>query len=117
MQFTTWILSVRNFSKNMQTILNLRIIMILVTNMFICGFIVNFEYAKAFDENMRIVYLTRFGSEPTEYSRKAKNGTEILPNDKIKCISWEKDIYEWLTVFPPKPDFLRFLLHCRPHRG
>ncbi len=29
-------------------------------------------------------------------SRKAKNGTEILPKDKIKCISWEKDICEWL---------------------
>lgn len=57
-----------------------------------------FEYAKTFDENTQIVYLTRFGSEPTEYSRKAKNGTEILPNDKIKCISWEKDICEWLTA-------------------
>lgn len=57
-----------------------------------------FEYAKTFDENTQIVYLTRFGSEPTEYSRKAKNDTKILPNDKIKCISWEKDICEWLTA-------------------
>ena len=57
-----------------------------------------FEYAKTFDENTQIVYLTRFGSEPTEYSRKAKNGTSILPNDKIKCISWEKDICGWLTA-------------------
>lgn len=57
-----------------------------------------FEYAKTFDENTQIIYLTRFGNEPTEYSRKAKNGTEILSNDKIKCISWEKDICEWLTV-------------------
>lgn len=55
-----------------------------------------FEYAKAFDENTQLIYLTRFGNEPAEYSRKAKNGTEILPDDKIKCISWEKDIYEWL---------------------
>ena len=57
-----------------------------------------FEYAKTFDENTQIVYLTRFGNEPTEYSRKAKNGTSILPNDKIKCISWEKDICGWLTA-------------------
>lgn len=57
-----------------------------------------FEYAKTFDENTQIVYLTRFGSEPTEYSRRAKNGMSILPNDKIKCISWEKDICEWLTA-------------------
>ncbi len=57
-----------------------------------------FEYAKTFDENTQIVYLTRFGSEPTEYSRKAKKSAAILPNDKIKCISWEKDICEWLTA-------------------
>lgn len=57
-----------------------------------------FEYAKKFDENTQIIYLTRFGNEPTEYSRKAKNGTEILSNDKIKCISWETDICEWLTA-------------------
>lgn len=57
-----------------------------------------FEYAKKFDENTQIIYLTRFGNEPTEYSRKAKNGTEILSDDKIKCISWETDICEWLTA-------------------
>lgn len=55
-----------------------------------------FEYAKTVDECTQIVYLTRFGSAPSEYSRKAKNGTEILPNEKIKCISWENDICEWL---------------------
>ncbi len=55
-------------------------------------------YAKKYDEHARIVYLTRYGSIPTEYSRKAKNNAEILPIDKIKCISWEKDIYEWLTA-------------------
>lgn len=55
-----------------------------------------FEYAKTVDECTQIVYLTRFGSAPSEYSRKAKNGTEILPNEKIKCISWDNDICEWL---------------------
>ncbi len=57
-----------------------------------------YEYAKKFDEHTQIVYLTRFGSEPTEYSRKAKDKAEILPNDKIKRISWEKDILGWLSA-------------------
>ncbi len=57
-----------------------------------------YEYAKKFDEHTQIVYLTRFGSEPTEYSRKAKDKADILPNDKIKRISWEKDILGWLSA-------------------
>ena len=57
-----------------------------------------YTYAKSFDENAKIVYLTRYGAMPTEYSRKARNGTEILPIEKIKCISWENDIYKWLTA-------------------
>lgn len=57
-----------------------------------------FEFAKEYDENTQLVYLTRFGTEPTEYSRKAKNGAEILSNDRIKCISWGKDICVWLTA-------------------
>jgi hypothetical protein len=58
-----------------------------------------YTYGKLFDDNVKIIYLTRYGTIPTEYSRKAKNGTEILPIDKIICISWEKDIYEWLSAF------------------
>lgn len=57
-----------------------------------------YAYAKVFDDNVKIVYLTRYGTMPAEYSRKSQNGTEILPNDKIICISWEKDIYEWLSA-------------------
>lgn len=56
-----------------------------------------YEYAKAFDEETQIVYLTRFKNKPSEYSRKNINGTEILPEDKIKCISWQHDICGWLT--------------------
>ena len=56
-----------------------------------------YEYAKAFDEQTKIVYLTRFKNKPSEFSRKKINGTEILSDDKIKCISWEHDICGWLT--------------------
>ena len=42
-----------------------------------------YQYAK----NSRLVYLTRFGNAPSEYSRKKKSGTGILPIDHIQCIS------------------------------
>lgn len=52
-----------------------------------------YKYAK----NARIVYLTRFGNVPSEYSRKEKAGTGILAIDHIQCISWAGDIYRWLN--------------------
>jgi len=50
------------------------------------------EYAK----NAPMVYLTRFGEAPSVYSRKRKGGTNILPLEKIQCISWASDICGWL---------------------
>lgn len=55
-----------------------------------------YEYAKTVDSNASIVYLTRFGNMPSLYSRKNKNGDEIVPSHKITCISWERDIWDWL---------------------
>lgn len=52
-----------------------------------------YEIAK----NAPIVYLTRFGDVPSEYSRKKKGGTDILSLDNIQCISWADDICDWLT--------------------
>lgn len=51
-----------------------------------------YQYAK----NSWLVYLTRFGNAPSEYSRKEKSGTGILPIDRIQCISWAEDICGWL---------------------
>lgn len=59
-------------------------------------------YAKAFDKNAQLVYLTRFGNEPSKYSRQSKCGTKILSKDQIICISWEKDICQWLTALLPQ---------------
>lgn len=47
-------------------------------------------------KNAQIVYLTRFGDIPSEYSRKKKGGTDILSLDHIQCISWADDISDWL---------------------
>lgn len=48
-----------------------------------------------------LVYLTRFKNSPSEYSRKQKNGTEILPLETIHCVSWAYDISAWLNRLLP----------------
>lgn len=54
-----------------------------------------------YTRSAKLVYLTKNGSDPSEWSRMPAGGTDeerkenILPEDRYKCISWEK-IYEWL---------------------
>lgn len=55
-----------------------------------------YDYFKI-AKNSPMVYLTRFGDVPSEYSRKRKDGTDILSLDNIQCISWADDICDWLT--------------------
>lgn len=49
-----------------------------------------YEYAKKYYEDVKVIYLTRFAAEPSQYSRKK------LSLEKIKCIGWNKDIVPWL---------------------
>lgn len=51
-----------------------------------------FERAK----NSKMVYLTRFGNQPSPYSRRQRSGNGILPLSQIQCISWSKDVCDWL---------------------
>ena len=51
-----------------------------------------FERAK----NSKMVYLTRFGNQPSPYSRRQRSGNGILPLSQIQCISWSKDVCNWL---------------------
>lgn len=51
-----------------------------------------FERAK----NSKMVYLTRFGNQPSPYSRRQRSGNGILPLGQIQCISWSKDVCDWL---------------------
>ncbi len=61
-----------------------------------------YAYARQYDKDTQLVYLTRHGSLPSEYSRRSKDGTEIVSDDSIMCISWERDIYEWLDGVLPR---------------
>lgn len=58
------------------------------------------QYAK----NAPLVYLTKFGTAPSEYSRKKPDGTDILPLDRIRCVSWSGHICRWLTDLLPQLD-------------
>lgn len=57
-----------------------------------------YQYAR----NAPLVYLTRFGSAPSEYSLKEKGGPNMLPLEHIRCISWSRDISRWLTGLLPE---------------
>lgn len=59
------------------------------------------QFAKTYDAHPQMVYLTRFGTRPSEYSRRDKRGAGILGEEKIICLSWEQDIYRWLESFLP----------------
>lgn len=52
-----------------------------------------YQYAQ----NAPIIYLTKSGAPPSENSRKNPDGTDILPLDCIRCISWSGDIAGWLS--------------------
>ena len=54
-----------------------------------------YQYAIKRDKDACIVYLTKDGYGPSEYSLTGKNG-DVLPMDKVRCISFEKDIMAWL---------------------
>lgn len=49
-----------------------------------------------------MVYLTRFGDAPSGYSLKQKDGLDMLPLERVRCISWSRDIYQWLTGLLPE---------------
>lgn len=55
-----------------------------------------YSCAMNYDNNAKVIYLTRFGTKPSVYSRKQKGGGNVLSLDKIVAISWADDIYDWL---------------------
>lgn len=61
-----------------------------------------YQYAR----NAPIVYLTKFGSPPPMRSRMQRDGTDVLPLENIRCLSWARDIAPWLTSLLPELDGL-----------
>lgn len=58
------------------------------------------QYAR----NAPIIYLTRFGSAPSEYSLRQKDSPNMLPPDRVRCISWSRNISRWLSALLPQLD-------------
>ena len=54
-----------------------------------------YTFASGIDPNAFVVYLTKDGKKPSDYS--LCSGTNSVPTGKIKCLSFEKDIIGWLN--------------------
>ncbi len=54
-----------------------------------------YRFAKKRDKNAFIVYLTKSGYKPSEYSVTGREG-DRLPEGAVKCISFSEDILRWL---------------------
>ena len=48
------------------------------------------------DEQIKLIYLTLDGSEPSEESLRSESGEEYLDINHINCMSYKVDIVEWL---------------------
>lgn len=57
-----------------------------------------YQYAKEYDEQAKIIYLTKTGYEPSEESKQSEDGTQTLEDSDIICISFEEDILTWLKI-------------------
>lgn len=57
-------------------------------------------------QNAKLIYLTKDGHAPSEWSRKAANGAETLPKERVRCVSWGK-ICDWLEAVPEAPELVQ----------
>lgn len=56
-----------------------------------------YQYARIEDKNAKVVYLTKYGTLPSEYSiTEASEKRDSVPDDRIICVSFKDDIRRWL---------------------
>ncbi len=55
-----------------------------------------YQYAKIFDASAKVVYLTKWGTEPSEISISSADGTKTLESAHIQRVSFSDDITAWL---------------------
>ena len=70
-----------------------------------------YRFAKKRDKNAFIVYLTKSGYKPSEYSVTGRAG-DRLPEGAVKCISFSEDILRWLEeIKDGSSDEMKVLIH------
>ena len=47
-------------------------------------------------DQIKLIYLTRYGKEPSEKSLRGVDGQEALDVSRVICMSYERDMVEWL---------------------
>lgn len=55
-----------------------------------------FQFASQINKNAKVVYLTKWGYMPSEYSLTSADAREMLSEDNIMCLSFAEDIRIWL---------------------
>ena len=56
-----------------------------------------YQHAIIEDKNTKVIYLTKYGTLPSEYSTmEAFEKKDRVPDDRIICISFKDDIRRWL---------------------
>lgn len=70
-----------------------------------------YQYASKIDNGTKVIYLTKWGTMPSKYSRFSLDGKDILSEDKIDCISFAEDITLWLeTILQNEHDKMKIIL-------
>ena len=69
-----------------------------------------YQFAKKRDKNAFVVYLTKSGYKPSEYSLTGR-ADDRLPEGAVKCISFSEDILRWLEdIKAGSPDEMQVLI-------
>ena len=55
------------------------------------------KYARKKDPDAKIIYLTKYGIEPSEFSRLSCDDEECLDEDDFVCISFSETIISWIN--------------------
>lgn len=64
-------------------------------------------FARKSDKKAKIVYLTRFGDAPSEYSVMSADGKKKLNNDDMILLAFKEHILPWLEKCLALPDTIR----------
>lgn len=69
-----------------------------------------YQFAHAKDFQSKLYYLTRYGYQPSESSLLSIDGKSRLVDENIRCISFQEDIWDWLSEAKTSNDLLNNLI-------
>lgn len=76
-----------------------------------------YMYAKRKDRHAKVIYLTKWGTMPGNYSLSSADGDLVLPAEKIVCISFAEDICRFMEMIIEREEELIIKEMARQYRG